>query len=159
MSSLKEAICWSGPAVVILFTLGRAESSLLESEFETPGMRPDEVERFPVSAEEGGRQAVVREYDLTFQDADQDFAPYLRTCLRKASAHAEGIAWLAFEGAFHFDHLFTEDVADQIYGYRVPGGDPVVAWDSAILKSDGWKQEIGEVRSVLDSAFPMDPGR
>ncbi|MBV7700079.1 hypothetical protein [Streptomyces sp. TRM70350] len=156
MSSLKEAITWSGPAVVILFTLGRAESSLGQEEFDVAGTRPDEVEIFPISPEPGGRKAVVREYDLTFHDVDQVAAPYLRQCLRKAAAHAEGIAWLAFEGAFHFDHLFTDDIADQIYGYCVTGEDPVVAWDHATLASDGWKQGIGEVRAVLDRAFPTE---
>ncbi|MFD7435910.1 hypothetical protein [Streptomyces sp. NPDC059861] len=156
MTSLKDALSWSGPAVVVLFTLGRSEARLERHEFEVAGPRPDEVEFFPISPEPGGRRAVIREYDLTFQDADQDFAPYLRQCLRKAAAHAEGIAWVAFEGAFHFDHLFTDDIADQIYGYCVAGGDPVVAWDPATLKSDGWKREIREVRTVLDQDFPRD---
>ncbi|MET9381068.1 hypothetical protein ABZY09_08220 [Streptomyces sp. NPDC002928] len=157
MSSLKEAISWSGPAVVVLFTLGRVESSLQEGEFDLLGTRPDEVELFGISAEPWERQAVVWEYDLTFEEGhldDQDFPAYLRECLRKASVHAEGIAWLTFEGAFHFDHLFTDDIADQIYGYCVAGDEPVVTWDHEIMKSDRWKREIRQVRSVLDRSFP-----
>jgi len=159
VSSIKEAICWSGPAVIILFTLGRAEACSQEGEFDISGMRPDSVETFPISAEPGGREAIIWEYDLTFDDVDQEFAPYLRQCLRKAAESAEGIAWLAFEGAFHFDHLFTEDVADKIYGYCVKEGDPVVAWDHEVLRSDRWKGGVRGVRSVLDSAFPVgEPG-
>jgi hypothetical protein len=157
VSSLKDAITWSGPAVVILFTIGRVESRLEEGEFDLSGTRPDEVGLYEMSSEPRERQAAVREYDLTFEDArldDPEFPAYLRDCLRKASVHAGGIAWLTFEGAFHFDHLFTDDIADQIYGYCVAGEEPVVAWEREIMKSDRWKREIREVRSVLDREFP-----
>ncbi|MEV6593564.1 hypothetical protein [Streptomyces acidicola] len=157
MSSLKEAITWSGPAVVILFTLGRAESRLEEGEFDISGVRPDEVGLYEMRSEPRERQAAVREYDLTIPDGcldAPDFPAYLRECLRKASVRTEGIAWLTFEGAFHFEHLFTDDIADQVYGYCVAGGEPVVVWDLEIMKSDRWKREIREVRSALDRAFP-----
>ncbi|MDI5912013.1 MULTISPECIES: hypothetical protein [Streptomyces] len=155
MSSLQEALTWSGPAVVVLFTLGRAESPLAEGAFDLA--RPDDVGVFPVSTESWDRHAVVQAYDLTFEEGrldDPDLPGLLRECLRKASVHAEGIAWLTFEGAFHFDHLFTDDIADQIYGYCVTGEEPVVVWDREIMKSDRWKREIREVRSVLDRDFP-----
>ncbi|MFK4103877.1 hypothetical protein ACI2L1_28105 [Streptomyces sp. NPDC019531] len=157
MSSLKEAITWSGPAVVLLFTAGRAGSRLPDDGFGVFDTPPDEVEFFEMSAEPGQGRAVVREYDLTFEEDrldEPDFPGCLRECLRKASAHAEGIAWLMFEGAFHFDHLFTDDIADQVYGYCVAGGEPVVVWDRETMKSDRWKREIRGVRSVLDRDFP-----
>lgn len=158
MISLKDAIAWSGPAVVILFTIGHADSRLEEGEFEFSGIRPDQVELYEMVPEPRERKATVWEYDLAFEEGrldDSDFPGYLLECLRKASAHAEGIAWLTFEGAFHFDHLFTDDIADQIYGYCVAGDEPVVVWDHEIMKSDRWKREIREVRSVLDRDFPM----
>jgi hypothetical protein len=157
VSSLKEALTWSGPAVVLLFTVGRAASALEEDAFDLLGTRPDEVALFPVSTEAWDRDAVVLAYDLTFDEGrldDPGLPGHLRECLRKAAAHAEGIAWLTFEGAFHFDHLFTDDIADQVYGYCVAGGEPVVVWDDGTLKSDRWKREIGDVRSALDRAFP-----
>ncbi|MEU5047707.1 hypothetical protein [Streptomyces griseorubiginosus] len=157
MTSLKEAITWSGPAVVLLFTLGRRESALDEDQFDLLGTRPDGVARYPVSTESWDRQAVVQAYDLTFEEGrvdDPELPGYLRECLRKASRHAEGIAWLTFEGAFHFDHLFADDIADQVYGYCVAGSEPVVVWDRGTMKSDRWKREIREVRSVLDRDFP-----
>lgn len=158
MISLKDAITWSGQAVVILFTIGRVDSRLDEGEFDISGTRPDEVGLYEMVSEPRQRQATVREYDLTFPEGrldEPEFPSHLRECLRKASAHAEGIAWLTFEGAFHFDHLFTDDIADQIYGYCVTGDEPVVVWDLEIMKSDRWKREIREVRSVLDRDFPM----
>lgn len=162
MVSIREAICWSGPAVVILFTIGRAESRLEEGEFDVSGIRPDEVGLHEMSSEPRERQAVVWEYDLTFEDGrldDPDFPAYLRECLRKSSARAEGIAWLTFEGAFHFDHLFTDDIADQIYGYCVAGDEPVVTWDREIMRSDRWKGGVRGVRAVLDSTFPTSEER
>ncbi|MFF7644198.1 hypothetical protein [Streptomyces canus] len=157
MTSLKEALTWSGPAVVVLFTLGRTESALAESAFDLVGTRPDGVDLFAVSTESWDRDAVVQAYDLTFEEDrldDPELPGHLRECLRKASEHTEGIAWLTFEGAFHFDHLFADDIADQVYGYCVAGSDPVVVWDREIMKSDRWKREIREVRSVLDRDFP-----
>ncbi|MFF2995159.1 hypothetical protein ACFVTC_11340 [Streptomyces sp. NPDC057950] len=155
MNDIEEAIRWSGPAVVVLFTLGTSESFLEENDFEVAGMKPDDVEPFRLGADPEGQRGVVQSYDLTFEDDDHDFVPYLRECLRRASAEAAGIAWLAFEGSFHYEHLFTDDVADKIYGYCVPGAAPVAIWDDAILKSDRWKCEIGEVRSVMERDFPM----
>ncbi|MGW3644580.1 hypothetical protein [Streptomyces sp. NPDC000878] len=157
MISLKDAITWSGPPVVILFTIGQADSRLDPGEFELSGTRPDEVGLYEMVSEPEEWEATVWEYDLTFEDDRLDdpyFPSYLREFLRKAAAHAEGIAWVTFEGAFHFDHLFTDDIADQIYGYCVAGDEPVVVWDREIMKSDQWKREIRETRSVLDRAFP-----
>ncbi|MEX1652015.1 hypothetical protein ABZ960_02365 [Streptomyces pseudovenezuelae] len=157
MSSLKEALTWSGPAVVVLFTLGRATSALGEDAFDLLGTCPDEVGVFTVSTEAWDRDAVVLAYDLTFAEErldDPGLPGCLRECLRKASERAEGIAWLTFEGAFHFDHLFTDDIADQVYGYCVAGDEPVVVWDHGTLKSNGWRRGIRDVRSALDRAFP-----
>ncbi|MFB9462856.1 hypothetical protein [Streptomyces cinereospinus] len=161
MNSVKEAVTWSGPAIFGLFTVGGVESRLAAQEFAQAGMRPDEVHAYRMSAGPGGgrAEAAVWEYDLTFRDTDLVFAPYLRECLRRASAHAQGIAWLAFEGSFHFDHLFTDDIAGHVYGYCVIGGDPVVTWDHTVLAGDAWKQEIRTVRGVLDRTFPADGAR
>lgn len=155
MNEIEEAVCWSGPAVIILFTLGVSESWLQEDEFTVAAMRPDGVKRYPLGPDPEGQRGVVQEYDLTFDNIDRDVVPYLRECLQKASTKAEGIAWLGFEGSFHYDNLFTDEVADMIYGYCVPDGAPAAIWDDETLKSDRWKHEIAEVRSVLERDFPM----
>ncbi|MFF0190291.1 hypothetical protein [Streptomyces sp. NPDC005244] len=155
MNDIEEAIRWSGPPVIVLFTLGRSDSFLQDNEFEVSGMKPDDVYAFRLGPDPEGQRGIVQSYDLTFSDADHGFLPYLRECLRKASTEAEGIAWLGFEGSFHYDDLFTDEVADKIYGYCIPGGVPVAIWDDEILKSDRWKHEIAEVRSVVERDFPM----
>lgn len=159
VSSIREAVCWSGPAIINLFTLGRIEECLHEETFDISGVRPEELEIFRLHTELGARELIVWEYDLTFRDISEDLIPYLLLCLERASADADGVAWLAFEGSFHFDHLFTADIAEQIYGYCTPGGEPVVVWDSEILKSGRWKRRIGDVKFAMDRGFLRDdPG-
>ncbi|MEU5992339.1 hypothetical protein ABZ806_25495 [Spirillospora sp. NPDC047418] len=159
MSSIRDAVCWSGPAVINLFTLGRTKECLQEEAFNISGERPEELEIFQMHSDLNAKELIVWEYDLTFHDVSQDSIPYLLLCLERASAGANGVAWLAFEGSFHFEHLFTEDIADQIYGYCMTGGEPVVVWDGEVLKSGGWKRRISEVKSALDSGFLRDDPR
>lgn len=54
MNQVEEAVCWSGPAVIILFPLGRSESHLEKHEFELSALRPDAVAHFPIWPEPGG---------------------------------------------------------------------------------------------------------
>jgi hypothetical protein len=153
VSSIRDAVCWSGPAVIIIFTLGRVEECLQRATFDFSGVRPKELDIFRMHPDQGMKELIVWEYDLTFDDISQDLVPYLLQCLQKACTDADGVAWSAFEGAFHFDHLFTEDVAGQIYGYCMAGGDPVMTWDAETLKSDRWKRCISDVRSAVDRDF------
>lgn len=150
--TLTSAICWSGPALISLFVIGRDESPLVEGEFEVPGMRPDRVGVYDLRDESPGAcPSFVREYDLYFDDTSLDFAPYVETCLRRAASEQGAVAWAAFEGSFHFGHLLTDDVAEQIYGFCVHGGDPVVTWDRARLKSAEWTQRVREARAFLEA--------
>lgn len=153
VSSIRDAVCWSGPAIINLFTLGRIEERLLGDAFDISGLRPEGLEVFRLHSEPDVRELIVWEYDLTFDDISEDLIPYLMLCLERASVGAGGVAWLAFEGSFHFEHLFAEDVAEYIYGYCMPGGEPVVVWENDILKSSGWKRCISDVRSVVDEDF------
>ncbi|MFI8203799.1 hypothetical protein [Streptomyces sp. NPDC085937] len=156
VNSISEGLKWSGPTVVILFTLGKSEAVMSERSFEIAGTRPDRVDTFRMVDDPHKRPATVWEYDLTFEDDSHDLVPYLEQCLRTASAESRGIAWLMFEGVFHFDDLFQDDIADQIYGYCAPGGEPAVTWDHDVMRSDEWKEGIQTVRSVLDSRFPAE---
>ncbi|MCX5398957.1 hypothetical protein [Streptomyces sp. NBC_00102] len=154
MTDIEEAISWSGLAVILLFTLGASDSTLQPGDFEVAGMKPDNVKVFRLDPDPDGRRGVVQAYDLTFADSDHDFVPYLQECLRRAAAEVEGIAWLAFEGSFHYDRLFTQSVTDQVYGYCVEDGVPVAVWDGAVLKSGRWKCELAGVRAAMERAFP-----
>jgi hypothetical protein len=156
VNSVREAICWSGPAVINLFTLGRVEEPLQEGAFDISGVRPEGLETFRMRPGSGMSELISWEYDLTFSGISESIIPYLLLCLESTSTHADGVAWLAFEGSFHFDHLFTEDVAEQIYGYCVIGSEPVVIWDGEILKSGRWKRRISDVKYFVDRSFMQD---
>jgi hypothetical protein len=150
-----HAISWSGVAVVNLFVIGRDEEPMAESDFEVSGMRPDRVEVFPLRDDSvWDRTATVREYDLVFDDPSAELGAYVEACLRRAGSPADTVAWAAFEGSFHFGHLLTDDIADQIYGLCVNGRDPVVIRDSGMLNSEGWRQQVRQARACLERAYP-----
>src|SRR5688500_1209593 len=99
VSSIREAVGWSGPAVVIIFTLGRVEECLQSGTFEISGVCPEEFDIYRMHPESDVNRMIVWEYDLTFRDISQEFVSYLMQCLRKACAGADGVAWLGFEGS------------------------------------------------------------
>ncbi|MEO6086534.1 MAG: hypothetical protein ABIQ18_25815 [Umezawaea sp.] len=55
-----------------------------------------------------------------------NLTPQLEACLSTACRHPGSVAWPTFEGSFHFDHLLTDDVADQVYGLCAHGDIPLV---------------------------------
>jgi hypothetical protein len=73
--------------------------------------------------------SLVYEYNFEFEVLPKDLKKPLEACLRTACEHPGSVAWLAFEGSFHFDHILTESVADQIYGVCATGDSPLVVLD------------------------------
>ncbi|MBD3147457.1 hypothetical protein [Microbispora bryophytorum] len=73
--------------------------------------------------------SLVYEYDFEFEVLPEDLEKLLEACLRRACEHPGCVAWLAFEGSFHFDHILTESVADLIYGVCATGESPLVVLD------------------------------
>lgn len=121
--------------------------------FDLAGLSPDEVEILRMSPDGTDLPVDIWEYDLVFQDVELDFPPYLRACLSEASRVVDGLSWLSFEGAFHFDHLFTEDIATQIYGYCVHGCEPVVIWDGEKLSSEDWGTAVRGLKDETERIF------
>ncbi|GAA4985222.1 hypothetical protein GCM10023334_115970 [Nonomuraea thailandensis] len=50
------------------------------------------------------------------------------------------VAWLGFEGSFHFDHLLTADGAHQIYGVCSGGGPPELALEDEERRGERWRE-------------------
>ncbi len=73
--------------------------------------------------------SLVYEYNFEFEVLPKDLKKPLEACLRTACEHPGSVAWLAFEGSFHFDHILTESVADQIYGVCATNDSPLVTLD------------------------------
>jgi hypothetical protein len=126
MSRVREALHWDGfNPRVSLFVVSRGEVEIDFSRSWTDRPKRIEVYRL-VDDEEPKSISVVYEYDFDFDTLPVDLAPQLESCLSVACQNPGSVAWLAFEGSFHFEHLLTDDVADQIYGLCAYGDIPLV---------------------------------
>ena len=68
--------------------------------------------------------------------------------IMECCSHSNAISsWMMFDGAFHFDHLFTPDVSKYIYGIKF--GDLPVQASSSLehLGSTEWSSSVSEFRS------------
>ncbi|MFD7459228.1 MULTISPECIES: hypothetical protein [unclassified Streptomyces] len=150
MNDVQEGLCFAGPAVVTVFVIGAGNEPLPPEAFRLAGLTPDEVRPFMLQdqpAEIASRG--LMSYDLTFHDTSAALSAYTREVLRRLCADGRAVAWAAFEGSFHYDHLLTEDIAASVYGYCASGAEPVVAWDFTTLRSAAWRQRTAEARETL----------
>lgn len=151
LSEVQEAIAWSGSATVLVFVIGAGDTPLPREAFHVAGLVPDDFLPFPLeSAPEPLERLGVVSYDLTFEDTALDLRDYTRACLERVCADGPAVAWAAYEGSFHYDHILTPDVAEQVYGYCVSGAGPVVEWDGDVLRGEDWKHRVAGVRAALD---------
>ncbi|ULR50295.1 hypothetical protein [Streptomyces deccanensis] len=159
VDSLREALCWRGPASVNVFVLGAGGAPLPEDAFHLAGLVPDAVLAFPLMEPP---PAVARlglvSYDLDFEDTSLDLHVYARAVLRRVCEGTRAVAWTAFEGAFHYDELLTDRVAPQVYGYCVSGGEPVTAWDLTALRSAEWRSRVAEARAAVEALLSVPRG-
>ncbi len=109
---------------------------------------PNKVEIFPmedVYGVLGGLQVI--EYDALFCDVPAKLDLYLEQVLRSALSAGAVIAWCAFEGSFHFDHLLTPGIAPQVYAVADAAGAELAADED--LESQEWRRRLGEARRRL----------
>lgn len=122
---MREILCWRGPASVNVFALGTGNTPLPRAAFHLAGLVPDAVLPFPLMEPP---EAIARlgliSYDLDFEDASVDLRAFTRAALRRVCESTPAVAWAAFEGAFSYEELLTDQVARQVYGYRVSGAEP-----------------------------------
>jgi hypothetical protein len=149
LSDIAEALCFTSQPIVSVFVPGNLGGSTLNVEFD--GVAPAEVRSFVLEREDPNwfPYSHVTEYELVFEELPGDLHSYLGRCLLAASNATGTVVWLGFEGSFHFDNLFTNDVASQIYGVCAPGGEPVVATDLETLKTAAWRSVISSFRDQI----------
>lgn len=146
--SMREAVSWSGVETTLsLFIVWpSADRPLLEPE----GVSlPDSVQSFDledVDAHLAGR--ALQEIDLVYGAFPADVGAIVDRWLSAAIAGGAELAWFAFEGSFDFEHLLTEDVADQIYGVADRAG-VTVAVDDGYRSSRGWTDILAIKRASL----------
>ncbi|MER5398131.1 hypothetical protein [Streptomyces sp. NPDC002599] len=135
-----------------VFVMGSGNTPLPEEAFHLAGMVPDAFLPFPLL---GQPEAIERlglvSYDIDFDDVSLDLREYTRAVLRRVCADTQAVAWAAFEGAFHYDELLTDQVAHQVYGYCTADAEPVVEWDTVALRGEEWRHRIAEARAAVDA--------
>jgi hypothetical protein len=88
------------------------------------------------------------ETDATFETVPDDCDDHIRTALEHAIELGAEVAWFGFEGSFHFEHILTDDIANQIYGVADQTGISVAVADNK-RQSEDWKQRIQLARSFI----------
>jgi len=150
MSRIVDAIHWDGTTpMVSLFVVSSAQGAT-----DFAGVWGDQVPRRIktyrlVDDRPGANSPLVYEHDFEFELLPADLKLHLESCLRVACERAGSVAWLAFEGSFHFDHLLTESVADQIYGVCASGDSPLVLLDDDPIARAAVRERMRAYRSRL----------
>ncbi|WP_329376637.1 hypothetical protein OG625_03810 [Streptomyces sp. NBC_01351] len=149
---IHETLCWRGPASVNVFVVGAGNTPLPAEAFHLAGLVPDDMLPFvlmeqPAAVEPFG----LISYDLDFEDTSLDLREYTRAALARLCEDHRAVAWAGFEGSIHYDHLLTDEVARQIYGYCASGTEPVIEWDLATLRTERWRRRLTEARAALDA--------
>lgn len=150
MSRVREALHWDGfnPRVSLFLVSGGDTEIDFSQAWED---RPRQVELYRlVEDSDPGRIRVVHEYDFDFDTLPVDLTPQLQACLSTACRAAGSVAWLAFEGSFHFDHLLTDDIADQVYGLCAHGDAPLVVVEDEPESKALLKKRLAGYRERLD---------
>ncbi|MFF0050351.1 hypothetical protein [Streptomyces sp. NPDC005498] len=148
---IRDLLCWRGPVSVNVFVIGAGNTPLPEEAFHLAGMVPDAFLPFPLLEQP---EAIERlgpvSYDMDFDDTSLDLREYMGAVLRYVCADTRAVAWAAFEGAFHYDELLTDQVAHQVYGYCTTGTEPVAeALHHAIEPDNTSRHQRRRIQAVL----------
>jgi len=149
-SRVPNALGWSGSGFTVSVFVATASLTALPLHFKTAAVRPSSIRAYFLEDEQRVLGELrTYEYDLHFAELPRELPSYLEECLRRACTGGAKLAWLAFEGSFSFDHLLTEDVADQIYGVCITDCEPRVVLDDATLDRAAWRSELAELRQLF----------
>ncbi|MET4158145.1 hypothetical protein [Agromyces sp. PvR057] len=85
------------------------------------------------------------EYDLVFEAVPDDLESTVTAWLQAAIAAGAEIAWFAFEGSFHFEHVLTPDVASHVYAIADSTG-VHLGLDDDMRNSTNWVLELTATR-------------
>ena len=140
MGTIVDAITWSGSGATL---------SLFAVYPQTPphvdpgalGLPEFHAQTYLLDDEAGllGGGSLV-EYDFHFASVPADLRKCLRTLLDWARASGAIVTWFGFEGSFHFEHLLTEDVANQVYALADNEG--IALAEDQDLESVTWRERV-----------------
>ncbi|GAB3698133.1 hypothetical protein GCM10027589_59570 [Actinocorallia lasiicapitis] len=150
VSSLRDALCWDGVAPMISCWLVARVPSAPELDFSIGTDSPESVSIFEMSRDVPMPEDIgIFEYDLRFESLPDSLEGYLREILLRAVRVNGIVAWLGFEGSFHYDHLLTDDIAPQVYGLCSASTDPLLAVHEVMRNGDSWRDTMRLYREEL----------
>ncbi|MEV6951170.1 hypothetical protein [Streptomyces sp. NPDC051183] len=150
MSEFVEALRWGGSEAVVSLFAAAPSAEPFDLTFDIGGSAPDRIETYHLEDVDNtltGLQMV--EYDLAFRELPAELGPYLEACLEQVRARGARVAWLGFEGSFHYDHLLTDTVARTLYGVAAQGEPTVLALDDEFREGPGWPKLLAAYRDKL----------
>lgn len=148
MPSLDELIAWSGSGAVLSLFMVVPPTVELELTMSAAGYVPNEVRRYEMESAGSTGELRIFEYDAHFDVVPAHLSAYLAACLDEALGCGAVVAWFGFEGSFHFDHLLTPSIAEQIYGVADASGIALVT-EAVQLTDDGWRRRVATAREGL----------
>jgi hypothetical protein len=150
LSRVLDAIHWDGttPMVSLFLVTSAEEAPDLTTAWGVDAPRQARAYRLE-DDRPSATLPIVHEYDFEFETLPAGLEHDLKSCLHAACQRAGSVAWLAFEGSFHFDHILTTDVADQIYGICAFGDSALVVLDDAPTGRTALKERMHTYRIRL----------
>lgn len=149
MVDVAEAIQWSGTAAVVSMFVISGAAELPDVGMAHAGSVPTKVRRYRLEDDrEPATVYPVHEFDAWLAEPPKALAEYLESCLMEALWSGGMVAWLGFEGTFHFEHLLTDEIAAHVYGVADVTGVSVALF-GADRGSIGWRERVRACRSTL----------
>lgn len=140
MSTIADAVAWSGSGTTLsLFAI--YSNVPPTGELTSLALPEFRLRRYVLEDEAwllGGRWVV--EYDFHFGSLPSNLPQRLEALLQWARSGGAVVAWFGFEGSFHFEHVLTVDVANQIYAIADSEGIEIA--EDQDIQSTSWQARV-----------------
>ncbi|MFD5428101.1 hypothetical protein [Streptomyces sp. NPDC127084] len=147
---LLKALWWDDEEAVISLFAAAPSAEPFDLTFDIDGCSPDRIATYHLEDVEHVLTGLkVVEYDLSFSALPAELGPYLEACLEQVCARGARVAWLGFEGSFHYDHLLMDSVARMLYGVAAQGQPTVLMLDDDLRAGSAWPRILDSYRSKL----------
>lgn len=141
MPRLDEMIAWSGSGAVLSLFMVVASTEDHEPTMSAAGYVPNKVTGYEMESVGSTPGFRIFEYDAHFDVVPEHLSAYLAACLDQALECGALVAWFGFEGSFHFDHILTPDITEQIYGVADSSGIALIT-EAVQLTNGGWGRRV-----------------
>ncbi len=150
MSRLEDALTWSGSGAVVSVFVATPVGTDPALDLVVGDIRPSSTSVFRLEQDppRPWPRLDVDEFDAGFDALPAGLDDYVGTVLQRALDLGAVVAWCAFEGSFHFEHLLTDDVAQQVYAVAAPEVGVCVRLDDAARTHPAWLWVVRSARAA-----------